>query len=177
MNMKLHTTLLVFVLILGSSTLNGTTSESRPMHEIHSMMVYNFLKYVEWPTEMKTGSFKIAIVGSNDVFGTLTSWYSNKKKGAQNFEIQYYKSVEEIPAECHMVYLASHKSREFSKLQEKIVNKSTLVVSDGSGLGKKGSTINFKIVDGKLRFELNRDSFDAHNLKVAAELANLAILI
>lgn len=34
-------------------------------------------------------------------------------------------------------------------------------------LGKKGSCINFKVVEGKLKFELNQATFNASNLKVS----------
>lgn len=174
-------TLTTLILLVGqfcfaySST--STSLEGRPMHEIHSMMMYNFMKYVEWPEERKHGEFKIGVVGDNEVYQTLTSWYQNKRKGSQTFEIHYYSSVSEVPADCHMVYLGKSNSKEFENLKVKVANGSTLIITDGYGLGKKGSGINFRVVDGKLRFELNKSSFEAHNLKVATELANLAILI
>jgi len=177
--MKLYA--LTFILFIGHLAFAKPTPsasiEGRPMHEIHSMMMYNFMKYVEWPEERKNGEFKIGVVGNNDVYQTLTSWYQNKRKGSQTFDIKFYPSVNEVPADCHMVYLGKSNSKEFEDLQTKVENSSTLIITDGSGLGKKGSGINFRVVNGKLRFELNKNSFVAHNLKVATELANLAILI
>jgi len=52
-----------------------------------------------------------------------------------------------------------------------------LTVTDGNGLGQKGSCINFKVVDGKLKFELNQAVIGTSNLKVSSQLSSMAILI
>jgi hypothetical protein len=52
-----------------------------------------------------------------------------------------------------------------------------LVITDKSGLGEKGSGINFKTVDNKLKFELNQKAIEASNLKVSGALSSMAILI
>ncbi len=55
--------------------------------------------------------------------------------------------------------------------------KSVLTITDGNGLGQKGSCINFKVVDGKLKFELNQGVVTGSNLKVSSQLSSMAILI
>ena len=56
----------------------------RPMHEIHSMMVYNFMKYVNWPASSAQGDFVIGVIGDEDVYSTLSQWYTGKKKGKES---------------------------------------------------------------------------------------------
>jgi len=52
-----------------------------------------------------------------------------------------------------------------------------LTITDGNGLGQKGSCINFKVVDGKLKFEMNQGTLTGSNLKVSSQLSSMAILI
>jgi hypothetical protein len=150
--------------------------ESRPMHEVYSMMVFNFVKYVQWPEQDKAGDFVIAVVGNNDIYNTLNSWYAGKAKGAKTYVIKKFNSAAEI-TDCQVVFIDKSKSGEFESINNKVKGKGTLVVTDRNGLGSKGSCINFKTVDEKLRFELNQQAINASNLKVSGSLSSMAILI
>jgi hypothetical protein len=75
------------------------------------------------------------------------------------------------------LYIDKSKSGEFEAANEKVKGKGTLVITDKSGLGEKGSAINFKTVDNKLKFELNQRAIEASNLKVSGALSSMAILI
>ena len=76
-----------------------------------------------------------------------------------------------------MLYIDKSKSGEFDAANVKVKGKGTLVITDKNGLGEKGSGINFKTVDNKLKFELNQKAVEASNLKVAGALSSMAILI
>lgn len=155
----------------------GTQAQERPLPEIHAMMVYNFMKYIEWPTQDKTGDFIIAVVGDKDVYNTFNTYYGAKKVGAQAIAVKYFESVSALGNNVHLVYLAQKKSSEFETLKAKMTSKSTLIITDKTGLGKKGSCINFKLVDNKLKFEINQEAFAQSNLKVSGSLTSIAIVI
>src|SRR5260221_10613909 len=76
--MKTARTLVVAALMIMSGS---TFAQDRPLHEVYSMMVFNFIKYVQWPDHDKTGEFVIGVVGNNEVYNTLTTWYGGKRKG------------------------------------------------------------------------------------------------
>ncbi len=60
---------------------SAVMAQDRPMHEIYSMMVFNFVKYVQWPVDDNSKEFVIGVVGNNDMFNTLNTWYAGKPKG------------------------------------------------------------------------------------------------
>ena len=151
-------------------------SQERPIHEIYSMMVFNFTKYVQWPDHAANGDFVIGVVGNNDIYNTLNGWYGGKAKGSKTYIIKKFNSAAEV-TDCHVLYIDKSKSSEFDVVNSKIQGKGTLVITDKSGLGEKGSGINFKTVDNKLKFELNQKAIEASNLKVSGALSSMAILI
>jgi len=155
---------------------SAVAQESRPMHEVYSMMVFNFIKYVQWPDHDKSGEFVIGVVGNSEMFNTLNTWYGGKAKGTKTYVIKKFNSASEI-GDCHVVFIDKTKSGEFEAVKGKVSGKGTLVVTDKNGLGEKGSCINFKTVNDKLRFELNQQAIDASNLKVSGALSSMAILI
>jgi hypothetical protein len=158
----------------------GSTSafaqQERPIHEIYSMMVFNFIKYVQWPDHDKSGEFVIGVVGSNEMYNTLSTWYGGKSKGNKTFVIKKFSSAAEV-SDCHVVYIDKSKSGEFEAINSKVKGKGTLVITDKGGLGQRGSCINFKMIDDKLRFELNQQAVESSNLKVSGALSSMAILI
>jgi YfiR/HmsC-like len=151
-------------------------SQERPVHEIYTMMVFNFTKYVQWPEQEKSSEFVIGVIGNDEIFKTLTQWYSGKKKGAKTFVIKEFNDASEL-TDCEVVYIDKSKSNEFDAVRNKVKGKGTLVVTDRNGLGLKGSCINFKTVSDKLTIELNQKAMEAANLKVSSSLTSMAILI
>lgn len=151
-------------------------AQERPMHEVYSMMVFNFIKYVQWPDHDKSGEFVIGVIGNSEMYNTLNTWYAGKAKGSKTYVIKKFNSAAEVE-NCHVVFIDKAKSGEFDAVNNKVKGKGTLVVTDRNGLGSKGSCINFKTVDAKLRFELNQQAIEASNLKVSGALTSMAILI
>ena len=156
-------------------TVNAMAQE-RPMHEVYSMMVFNFTKYVQWPDHTATGEFVIGVVGNSDVFNTLNTWYGGKPRGSKTYVIKKFSNASEV-TDCHVVFIDKSRSGEFESINGKVKGKGTLIITDKNGLGEKGSGINFKTIDNKLKFELNQKALEASNLKVSGALSSMAILI
>lgn len=163
--------LAVFTLVVSFATL----AQERPIHEIHAAMLYNFIKYVQWPDESNSGEFIVGVLGDENVFNTL-KLYDGKPKGAKKLVIKKLGTAEEA-SDCQVVYLGKSKNKDFDAIKNSVTGKSILTVTDGNGLGAKGSCINFKIVDGKLKFELNQNVVTGSNLKISSQLTSMAILI
>jgi hypothetical protein len=174
MKKVLQTLVLIPFLIVGLQT--NEIQAQRPMHEIHSMLIFNFIKYVEWPEESKTGDFVIAVYGDDGVYDQLAKFYGAKPIKGQNVKVINVNSVGEIN-NAHIIYLADNKSGNFDEVIAKVAGKPTMVITDKNGLGEKGSNINFKTVGGKLKFELNQAAFDKNKLKVSSQLVSMAIVI
>jgi len=164
----------MFALMLCGSGVAG--AQDRPLHEVYSMMVFNFVKFVQWPADDARKEFVIGVVGNAEIFNTLSTWYGGKMKGNKTYVIKKFNSAAEV-TECQVVFIDRSKSGEFEAINGKVKGKGTLVVTDRNGLGAKGSCINFKTVDDRLRFELNQQAIETANLKVAGSLTSMAILI
>ena len=171
--MKTVKAIVVAVVMLAGSF---AQAQERPSHEIYSMMMFNFVKYVQWPVDDNSKEFVIGVVGNTEIYNTLNTWYSGKAKGNKTLVIKKFNNASEI-TDCEVVFIDRSKSNEFDAINNKVKGKGTLVVTDHNGLGSKGSCINFKRVDEKLRFELNQHAIEASNLKVASALSQMAILI
>jgi len=170
--MKMFKALAVAALLISGSAF----AQERSVQEVYSMMVYNFTKYVQWPDHAGSGEFVIGVVGNADIYNTLNGWYGGKPRGSKTYVIKKFNSASDV-TDCHVLYIDKSKSGEFEIVNNKVKGKGTLVITDKNGLGEKGSAINFKMVDNKLKFELNQRAIEASNLKVSGALSSMAILI
>jgi len=145
--------------------------------KIKTVFLYNFTKYIEWPTQYKKGNFVIGLLGaSSSLASELDKMAQSKTVGDQKFQIKKYTSTTGLDG-CHILFVAPDCSIPFSEVTSKLKGKSTLIVTERSGLAKQGSAINFVIVDNKQKFELNKGNAEKYNLKVANSLSQLAIVI
>src|SRR5258707_14127690 len=171
--MKAVKTVLIAAVMLAATL--AKAQEARPLHEVYSMMVFNFVKYVQWPAD-ENKEFVIGVIGNTDIYNTLNTWYAGKPKGSKTYVIKKFSNASEV-TDCQVIFIDRSKSGEFEAVNNKVKGKGTLVVTDRNGLGSKGSCINFKTVDERLKFELNQHAIEASNLKVASALTSMAILI
>jgi len=161
----------MFILFFSSNTF----AQSRQIHEVYAMMMFNITKYVQWP-DNSTGDFVIGVIGNDEIYTTLNSWYNGKPKGSQTYRIKSFKTAADVQ-NCSVVFIDKSKKGEFETVKEMSKGKGVLIMTDANGLGAKGSNINFTTVDNKLKFELNQKAFEASNLKVSGSLSAMAILI
>jgi hypothetical protein len=164
---------LLFAILIGTSSV---FAQERPLHEVYSMMVFNFTKYVQWPDHTDGGEFVIGVIGNTEMFTTLNTWYGGKPKGSKTYVIKKFANASEV-TDCHVIFIDKNRSSEFESVHNKVKGKGTLVITDKNGLGERGSSINFKTIDNKLKFELNQKAIEASNLKVSGALSSMAILI
>ncbi len=85
----------VRVFLAGLMIMAGSAvfAQDRPMHEVYSMMVFNFVKYVQWPANDNSKEFVIGVVGNHDIYNTLSTWYGGKAKGTKTFVIKKFTII------------------------------------------------------------------------------------
>ena len=141
-----------------------------------ALFMYNFTKNVEWPADMKQGDFVISVLGDSPIIGELEKVASTKKVGQQNIIVKKVDNAASI-GKCHILYLPSDKSGDFSSVLSKVDGKPILLVTDKDGLAQQGACINYVTTSGKLNFEINKSRFQKQGLQMSGSLANLGIVI
>ena len=162
-----------FLLVFVAMSLSPAVAQN---YKMHSVFIYSFTRYVQWPDAYNQGDFEIMVLGESPILEELKAMAQAKKVGDRTIKITKIKEPSEI-RKCNILFVPTARSAEIAAVMEKINTQSILVVTEEPGLGLKGSDINFIIKDGKLAFELNQASVNKQGLKVSNELTRLAILI
>lgn len=164
------------VVLFVSSLFILTNVFSQQQSQVQSAYIYNFTKYMQWPSAKQSGEFVIAVVGSSPITANLKVLAATKKVDAQSILVKEYGSVSQVGA-CHIIILAPSKSGEVSAAISKAQSSNALLITDKPGLGKKGAGMNFVVVGGKARFEINQSAIDKCKIKVNPKLASIGIKV
>ncbi len=166
MNKLIITGLLIFSFL-------GTQAQN---YQLHSVFIYSFARYIQWPDDANGGDFTISVLGDSPIVGELNNLASKKKVGERTIKVSRINTVGELQ-KCNILFVPTDRAAQLTDVLAKLGDASTLIVTETPGLGAKGSNINFIQRDGKLAFELNSGAFTRRRLKPSTELTRMAILI
>lgn len=124
-----------------------------------AVYLYNFTKYFDWPEQKKNSNFIIYIVGKNEGLITeLRNLSKTKKVGNQDIEVRNSPSYDPSVSPHIIYFLPENASKPISEAASKNRNKGALVVAETPGACKSGATINFIVIENKLRFEYSKNT-------------------
>jgi len=177
LNRKLTVLLVLLMLIISAFGPDMQGSKVDTNAKIKAVFIYNFTRYIEWPTDYQSGEFTIGILGENEALvQELTKMSKVKKVSNQSFSIRTYSSLSDIN-NPHILYIPDNNTSTLTNVVTKLTGKSTLIVTEKPGMAKQGSAINFVVEGNRQKFELNKSNVERHNLKVASALEKLAVLV
>lgn len=166
----------VYLLFVSVLLILSTSAVAQQQEQVQSAFIYHFTKYMEWPASKQSGDFVIAVVGNDPITSHLNSLAATKRVGVQTIVIKNFSSVSAVE-NCHMIFLSSGESSQITTATNKAKQNSALLITEKSGYGKKGAGINFVIVGGKPKFEINEASIKASGIKVSTKLVHLGIKV
>jgi len=148
-------------------------------YKSQSLFIYVFTKNITWPSyKINAPEFRIGVYGNSPIMNELEV-IASLKKAANGKKITVHK-IEDFAqlSNFHILYIASSKSRELSKILESLKKEPVLVVAERDGLARKGASINFIVTDDNyLKFEVNREALRNHNLSMNDELLQQGFIV
>ena len=143
--------------------------------QVKAAFVYNFIKFVEWPVAAggeTPHNIRLCVIGDRPLNGKL-ELLAGRKVGARVIDVINNPS----PASnspCHVVYVTETDTRFLKELQRLAPGAPTLTISDQRGFIDEGGMIELRIIDGKVRFDINLLVARAANLQLSSQLLQLA---
>ncbi|MEM6844345.1 MAG: YfiR family protein [Bacteroidota bacterium] len=152
----------------------ASSSVEAQQYKYHTIFIYNFSRYIEWPTDDTGEDFTVSVLGKAGAYREMVD-LAQKKKSIKNrsFVVRQCSSVGEAN-DSDIVFITAGsrvKPEEIQALQD----SGALVVTELDDIQGKGSHINFITTrDSKLGFEINEKTADNSGFKIAGALSGLA---
>jgi hypothetical protein len=164
----------LFLLPLISSVTYANPDDSELEYRVKSAFLYNFTKFIEWPVSDVTRSDFVMCVAGNSQFHTkLIETVGNKKNHNQPISFNLIRHPSEA-RNCQLVFLGFTEPEVLRDWIGSMSELAVLTVSDKQDFINVGGMIQFVIVDGKIRFDINQSVAKSLRIKVSSRLLGLA---
>lgn len=144
-------------------------ANSQSVSEVYAVFIYNFTKHVDNP--VKTGEYKISVLGDTKLFKELQKFNGAKTPSGQVISVVSIDNPADA-ANSRIVFLSSSKNSKMDEL--KSFCQSALIITERSGMTAKGSCINFLHEGNKIAFEIGEESCKLQGVKISSKLQALA---
>jgi hypothetical protein len=141
---------------------------------VKAAFVYNFTRFVTWPASAFSGPaspFVIGIVGSDSLQGALDTIVKNKDVSNRSIVVKRFGWAD--VETCNLLFIPADESSHATQLA-KLRNHAILIVSESSGMLRRGSTINLYLDEDRVMFEISPNAARDTGLTISSHLLSLA---
>ena len=168
----------VFLIAAGPAAAARLFSQDITDDEIKAALMFKFPVYVRWPDDAEThliDEFKCCVLG-NDRLADLMSGFNGKTLMDKTIRVRRISDIASLE-DCRMLFIGSPGGGALCKVLRAVRGKPILTVGDGEGFAENGVIINFIVVDGSVRFEINPEAAKRAGLDISSKLLRLAEIV
>jgi len=165
----------VLALLLAAAFLSPAYGEDNVRlveQEIKAGLLYNFLKYTQWPPEHANRGAIVCLIGGDPFSGHLQPM-AGRTVNQRSIEIRNLENVKGVDG-CALLYVHANEKSDWPQLQKALAGKDVLTVSDFDGFAENGGMIEFTHNDNRIGVKINIDAVTAAHLTVENRLLRLA---
>lgn len=147
-------------------------------YKIKAGFLYNFAKFVEWPTNVadSSGLLKIGVLDDGPAYAIVAGELSRKQLGKNTIEVIRCKSSDDLKR-CAVVFITRTQAGRFKELNKAVAGAPVLTVGEFDRFAARGGCINFVRKGENIRFEVNLESVERAGLKISSKIAAVAIVV
>jgi hypothetical protein len=157
-----------------ASFANAAESLQLVEQEIKAGLLYNFLKYTDWPQSASTSSNALVVcLMGGDPFGGRLQPMAGRTVNQHVIVIRSI-SVIENAADCSLLFIHADEKSQWPELHAALMATPMLTVSDFPGFSDSGGMIEFTRIDNRIGVKINTDALATAHLQVEERLLKLA---
>jgi hypothetical protein len=170
------TTLVCVALSLPAIALAQSSEDSALERRVKAAFIYQFIPYVEWPPKAFPDAetpIVVSVVGSEQAVGELQEVIGKRSAQGRPLLVRRWRDSD-AQGGPHVVYVTrSHADRLPAVARAAQANGMLVVSEQETGLDQ-GGMINFRLVDGKVRFDVALGPAERAGLRISSRLLAVA---
>jgi hypothetical protein len=158
--------------------LSSTAQDRRVEYEVKAAFLYNFAKFIEWPTDAfpaRESAFTICLADA--LFrGPVERAVQGEMWNGRPLLVKQIDSGNEVRG-CQIVYIGPSAASKGTEILMAAMNAPVLTVGETADFIRAGGIIRFTESGHRIRFEINPDAADRASLRVSSRLLRLADIV
>lgn len=145
-------------------------------NQIKAAFLYKFLGFVEWPQGVfirPEAPLVIGVLGAEALGDELAQAIAHRQIDGRPVTVRRLRADEPVTG-LHVLFVGRAESARAAAVLGRAKGRPLLVVSEADDVFALGSTINFLVVDDKVRFDVALGPAEQAGLKISARLLGVA---
>jgi hypothetical protein len=149
----------------------GEAREAHSGDALKAHYLFNFLRFVEWPSAAPTDNLTICFLGDSGVVDEFSAAFGDKRLGARRLTSHRLAPAE--VAACEVLYI---DAAQLSAMPDLLATQppGILTVSDAPDFLNSGGIIALFADGGRLRFRISVNNARRAHLRISSRLLQLA---
>ena len=146
---------------------------------VKAAFLYKFLGYIEWPPTVfprPDSPFVIGVVGDDAVAAELAHIASGRTVNNRPVTVMRVNEKEPLSG-IHMLFIGRSVGARQQQLLEMGQKYSILTVTETEDALAQGTVINFRLTEGRVRFEVSLAAAEKSDLKLSSRMLSVASLV
>jgi hypothetical protein len=142
-------------------------------YEVKAAFLYNFAKFVEWPSAKAGDSFVVAVIGADPFGDVLERTVSGKAVQGRKLATRRVTRPEELDG-ADIVFVSSSEGARLPQVLKRLEGLPILTVGDMDNFVGRGGMVGFRVHDDNVRFDIDLDQVGKSGLKMSSQLLRIA---
>ena len=163
--------LIAALLLLSHSVSAPAAEDTEAQYRVKAAFIYNFARFTSWPAH-DGSEFRLCILGTDPLGKSLDALIGKQvhQESVTIIRLEYASTLDQ----CELVYIASSYSDQLAEVISQLEQQAILTVSDIDAFIDHGGIIGFRIIDNRIRFEINASAATKAGLTISSRLLSLA---
>jgi YfiR/HmsC-like len=162
------------LLSLASIIVSEARAQSVSEDSVKAAFLYRFTEYVDWPQPaLQSAQFTIAVLDDSHVAEELEHVVTGHQVKGRTPKVKLVHRAREA-TDAQIVFMGSGDEDAHRRFIAGLNGRPVLIVTDEEHGLEEGSTVNFMLVDHRLRFEISLTAAARSGLKISSELLSVA---
>ena len=154
-------------------------ADSRPNeHQVKAAMLFNMIKFVDWPTDAlagDNGTITVCVLGRGGFVTALDALQGERLRG-RSISIRHISQPQEASG-CQVLAVGDVDRRTVAAIVERTRQQALLTISDMPNFAQAGGVVGFMEQEGKMRFVVNTSAAQQHRIRINSQLLRIARIV
>ena len=145
-------------------------------YQVKAAYLYKFLDFVEWPPrafESAQSPFVIGVIGADALADELALVVATRQSGGRAAMVRKLRPGEPVTG-VHMLFIGRSAAARTASLVASTKDMPVLTVTETEDAFAAGSSINFVLIDNKVRFDVALRGGEPSQFKISSRLLGVA---
>jgi hypothetical protein len=146
-------------------------------YRLKAAFVYRFPQFVEWPAEafQESQTVDLCVLPPNPFASELEQLVKGESLNGRPLRVRTVNTIDALRG-CHALF-AGARSEVASAALKAVAGRPVLTVGESDQFLDTGGIIVLKVVDRRVRFEVNTTNAQKAGLRISVQLLNLAAAV